>query len=166
VRRLAMPRVELKMKTSLAPEQLMGALLDFTERRPDLWPGLSRKFYEVYEVGDTFARIKEGTSGPPVSVWAREHYDWSIPWRVSWTVEESNFCVPGSAVAMTVSRANGGSNVLLEWNREPSGLRGKLVIPMVARNDGKILRGFIEKALANLEQERDLPTYRPPHSTA
>jgi hypothetical protein len=78
------------MRTSLAPEHLMGAMLDFTERRPDLWPGLAPKFYQVYEVGDTFAVIREGTAGPPFSVWARERYDWSTPWRVSWTVEESN----------------------------------------------------------------------------
>jgi hypothetical protein len=158
-----MPRVEIRLKSSLAPEQLMGAMLDFTERRPDLWPGLSRKFYEVYEVGDTSARVREGTAGPPFSVWARERYDWSTPWNVTWEVEESNFCVPGSGVSMTVSPSNRGSNVVIEWQREPSSWRGKLALPMLVRNDGKMLKRFIEKSFAQLEQQSNLPSYRPPN---
>jgi hypothetical protein len=157
-----MPRVEIRMKASLAPEQLMGAMLDFSERRPDLWPGLARKFYEVYEVEGTSAHVKEGTTGPPFSVWARERYDWSTPWKVTWTVEESNFCVPGSGVTMTVSRANGGSEIFLEWQREPSNWRGKIALPMIARNNGKMLKGFMEKAFSHLEKQPNLPNYQPP----
>jgi hypothetical protein len=162
-----MARVELRMHTSLAPERLMGAMLDFTERRPDLWPGLAGKFFEVYEVGDTFAVVKEGTAGPPFTVWARERYDWSTPWRVSWTVEESNFCTPGSRVTMTVSPSDRvGSDILLDWQREPLNLRGRIAVSMVARNDGKMLRGFMQKSFANLEQQSDLPTYQPPGGPA
>jgi hypothetical protein len=161
-----MAKVELRMQTSLAPEHLMGAMLDFTERRPDLWPGLTRKFYQVYEVGDTFAVIREGTSGPPFSVWARERYDWSTPWRVSWTVEESNFCTPGSGVVMTVSPADGGSDIFLQWQREPSNLRGRIAVSMVSRNDGKMLRGFIQKGFSHLEKQSDLPEYSPPSAPA
>jgi hypothetical protein len=163
---MATAKVELRMRASLAPEHLMGAMLDFTERRPDLWPGLAPKFYQVYEVGDTFAVIREGTAGPPFSVWARERYDWSTPWRVSWTVEESNFCTPGSGVVMTVSPADGGSDVGVEWQREPSNLRGRIAISMASRNEGKMLRGFFQKGLAQLEERSDLPTYRPPSAPA
>lgn len=160
-----MPSVKLRMHTSLRPEQLMGAMLDFSEHRPNLWPGLSRKFYEVYEVGETSARVREGTSGPPFSVWARERYDWSTPWKVAWTAEESNFCTRGSGAVMTVSLADGGSDVLLEWQREPSNLRGRIALAVVARNDGKTLRRLIEKSFRHLEQQHNLPTYQPPSAT-
>lgn len=33
--------------------------------------------YKVYETGDTSADVREGTKGPGMTVWAREHYDWS-----------------------------------------------------------------------------------------
>jgi hypothetical protein len=162
-----MPRVELRMRTALPPERLMGAMLDFTEARPELWPRLSRKFYEVYEVGETFAVVKEGTAGPPFSVWARERYDWSTPWKVSWTVEESNFCTPGSGVVITVSSSEGGgSDVLLEWQREPTNPRGRIALSMVARNGGKMLRGLIQKAFSHLERQSELPGYRPPSAPA
>jgi hypothetical protein len=157
------PRVVLRLHSALAPEQLMGAMVDFTERRPELWPGLSRKLYEVYEASDTSAAVKEGTSGPPFTVWARERYDWATPWQVSWVVEQSNFCAPGSGVVMTVSPATGGrSDVLIEWQREPFGWRGRIAIPMLVRNDAKMLRGFLERALSHLENQPDLPVYRPP----
>jgi hypothetical protein len=63
---------------------------------------------------------------------------------------------------MTVSPADGGSDVGVEWQREPSNLRGRIAIFMASRNEGKMLRGFFQKGFAQLEERSDLPTYRPP----
>ena len=36
-----MPHVEMDMETEVAPEDVTAALLDFTPRRPEIWPGLT-----------------------------------------------------------------------------------------------------------------------------
>jgi hypothetical protein len=103
-----MPHVEVDTDTTLPPERVREALLDFSDRRPDIWPGLDRSLYEVYEVGETTADIKEGSRLPGTTIWAHEHYDWSDPDTVRWTVVESNFCTPGSRVYATLHPRDGG----------------------------------------------------------
>jgi hypothetical protein len=97
-----MTRIVLDLDSPCPPERAIDALVDFTDRRPDLWPALAREFYQVASVGETSAEVREGST-KPIRVWAREHYDWSTPGTVRWTVIESNFCTPGSGVAVTVT---------------------------------------------------------------
>jgi hypothetical protein len=59
-----MPSVDVVVETALAPEAVRAALLDFSERRPDIWPGITRELYEVYSIGETTADVKEGTKMP------------------------------------------------------------------------------------------------------
>src|SRR6266705_3036014 len=104
----SMPKVELDIETSVSPERVQAALLDFSERRPEMWPGIEPSLYEVYSVGETSAEIKEGSKLPGTTVWARERYDWSTPGLITWTVEESNFCAPGSHVSAAIARRSDG----------------------------------------------------------
>jgi hypothetical protein len=152
---------EFDFTSSLPPEKVMGALLDFSKRRPELWAGLAPKYYEVYEVGDTSAFIREG-SGAPFNVWARERYDWSTPWQVAWTVEESNFCTPGDGVVVSVTPADGGSNIHLKWERRGSNLKGRFVVALLAPGNGRMLKSFIKKGFDSLSKKSDLPDYTPP----
>lgn len=39
-------------KTDLMPDQVIAALTDFTERRPEIWPELAPKFYEIHSVDE------------------------------------------------------------------------------------------------------------------
>src|SRR5207244_11928205 len=57
----AMPKVELDLEPTRAPERVRAAPLDFTPRRPETWPGIEPSLYEVYEVGETTALVKEGS---------------------------------------------------------------------------------------------------------
>jgi hypothetical protein len=50
-----MARIELDLRIPLPPDAVRAALVDFSDRRPDVWPGLSRELFEVYQVGDTWA---------------------------------------------------------------------------------------------------------------
>src|SRR5206468_12132222 len=79
-----MPKVELDAETSLAPDRVIAMLTDFSEHRPEVWPGLWEDAYEVYSVGETTAELREGNKSP--KVWARERYDWSKPGTVRWEV--------------------------------------------------------------------------------
>ncbi len=144
-------KVQVEFDHPIAPERAVGALTDFSERRPDLWPDLDRDAYEVHEVGDTWALVTEGSRRP--KVWARERYDWSQPSRVTWTVEESNFCKPGSAVSMQVGPSEGGgSHVAIDWNRSPSGLKGTLMMIAMGVMGKRVLLGSMTRAFDNIQQ--------------
>lgn len=148
-----MAEIEMDIDTTLPPEQVIGALLDFSERRPEVWPGLEPSLYEVYSVGDTEAEIKEGSKLPGAKFWAREHYDWSTPGTVTWTVRDSNFSAPGSYVSATVTpKGGGGSHIHVVWDRTPTSFVGRLVMAVIRRTKGKPVAASIKKALDKLER--------------
>lgn len=119
--------LDATFETTLSPEQAVAALTDFSEARLATWKdSLDPDKFEVYEVGETTARVREGSKMP--NVWAIERYEFG-PGRVSARVEESNFCKPGSGVDYSIeSGADGGSRVDLHWRREPANLKGWLLI--------------------------------------
>jgi hypothetical protein len=141
----------MNVETALAPDRVRAALLDFSEGRPKIWPGIEPSLYEVYTVGETSAEIREGTKLPGMKVWARERYDWSDEKKVRWTVMESNFSTVGSYVEAAVSpREGGGSHVHIVWNREGSTLLGKLVVRAIALTKGKPVADSMQKAFDKL----------------
>jgi hypothetical protein len=149
-----MPHVEVDIETTLPPERVREALLDFTERRPDIWPGLERSLFEVYEVGETTADIKEGSKLPGSTIWAREHYDWSDPDTIRWTVVESNFCTPGSRVYATLHATDGGgTRIHLDWDRTATTWGGRIMVLLIKATNGKPLAMSVEKALRKMEAE-------------
>jgi hypothetical protein len=148
-----MARVELEVETSLPPQRVREALLDFSDRRPDIWPDLERSLYEVYEVRETSADVKEGSKLPGKAIWAKERYDWSSPDTIRWTVEESNFCAPGSYVAASLHPRDGdGTRVHIVWERSGTTLTGKIIIGMIALSRGKPVAASMRKALEALER--------------
>jgi hypothetical protein len=142
-----MARVEWELRTATPPEMVLAALTDFGERRPDLWPDLYRPYYEVYELGETSAEVKEG-SGPPFSIWARERYDWSEPGIVRWAAVESSAFTPGSGMTVRITAADGGgSAVHCVWQRTATTLKGRVLIAMVAWSKGRVLSTRLQKAV-------------------
>jgi len=147
-----MAKFTVAIDSPAEPSKVLGALIDFTDRRPEIWPGLAPEFYEVYSVGEQSAEVKEGSS-KPVKVWARERYDWSTPGVVRWEVEESNFCQPGSYVQVSVRPADGGgSHVDLEWNRTPSNAKGRMMIVIMKLAGPSILKSYMTKTLQRLAE--------------
>lgn len=141
-----MARVEFDLETELNPEEVRAALLDFSDRRPEIWPELDPTAYQVYSVGATSAEIREGSARP--KVWARERYDWSDPDKVRWTVLESNFCKPGSFVeATTTPIREGRTRVHVEWFREPSSFKWRMGLATIVLTRGAPLRSGLRKAL-------------------
>jgi hypothetical protein len=148
-----MPKVELDVETNASPETVRAALLDFSDRRPQIWPGIDARLYEVYAIGDTFADVQEGSTMPGARIWAKEHYDWSGSDVVTWTVRESNFCAAGSYVSAAIApRADGGSRIHLVWNRTPTSMFGRLATVLIRITRGKPIAASFRKALANLER--------------
>ena len=50
-----MPHVVVEVDTDVPAERMMEAATDFSERRPELWPNISREFWQLHDSGSTWA---------------------------------------------------------------------------------------------------------------
>jgi hypothetical protein len=88
---------------------------------------------------------------PGTEVWAVEHYDWSDPDIITWTVKESNFCAPGSYVSTTITPGpTGGNHLHVVWNRAPTTLVGRMAALMIRLTRGRPVAASMKQGLANL----------------
>jgi len=146
--------VEAVVDTDVRSGVIRDALLDFTDRRLDLWPQLDPATYRVHWVRETSAEITEGSPRP--KVWSREHYDWSHPTTITWTAVESNFCKPGSHISMDIAPLDtGGSRVSVTWDRTAASLKGRVALGVVALGGSRLLRWATRKSLGDLARNSD-----------
>ena len=142
-------RLEVEVRSDVAPELIRQALLDFSDRRPEIWPQLDPKTYRVHCVADSSAEVTEGSPLP--KVWSREHYDWSHPSTITWTAVESNFCTPGSHISMDITPdRTGGSQVFVIWDRTAANLRGRVNLAIVRLGGTRLLRWATRKSLSDV----------------
>lgn len=145
---------EYAVESTASPERLIQVLTDFTERRPDYWPALSRRHYEVLDTGEKTALVREGTS----LGWAVERYDWSEPGVVRSICMESNFARPGTEWAMRVTPRDGGSHIQARLERDYKGPLGLLTYSVIAASGGgKLLAKYLRRTLDIIEREEELP---------
>ena len=144
-----MTELRFTVDAPVPPGEVIAALTDFSERRPEIWPDLDPEVYRVDELGPTSAVVREGQRRP--RLWAVEEYDWSAPGTVTWTARESNFCVPGSFMSAGVEPAEGGgSRVQVRWSRRGMGAKGTLIVAMMRLTGGRPLAKSLAGALARL----------------
>ena len=144
-----MPRIEVDVESSASPERVIAGLTNFTERRPELWPGLNPKKYRVYEVGDTWADVQEGNND---MIWARERYDWSTPGTVRWTVHESPFSMTGDFVEVVVSaKPDGGSAIHVIWSRHGKTVAARGMLALIALSRGLPVKKSVMAGLRRIE---------------
>lgn len=119
--------------TRASPEQVLRALTDFTDRRPQIWNRtLDPKTYQVRGLGDSWAVARESTPGSPF--WVVVRYDWSDPTVVRWTEEESSYGGHGTGSVRIAPTDDGGSRLHVEWsNTDPSRTRDKIMLFLLHR---------------------------------
>jgi hypothetical protein len=147
-------KVRFTASTTVPPERVLAAAVDFSERRPELWPSIDPKVYRVLFLGQASAEAIEG-SAVMGGIWARERYDWSTPGVVRAEVEESNIFKPGSSWELRVRpRKEGGSDI--EWisDRQMKGLKGGLTALIMKPFGKKLLAKNLATTLAILERQR------------
>jgi len=150
-----MARVEFTIDTPLPPEQVISALTDFSDRRPEIWPGIHPSLYEVRSVREMSAEVREGSRTPGMAVWAIESYDWSVPGTVSWTIKESNLFDPwGSVSAQIDTRPGGGSRIHVTWNRTGVGFKGRMLVGMIKLSGGRPVAASIKAGLDKMRDQR------------
>ena len=129
--------------------RVRSALLDFTDRRPQIWQGIDPGLYAVYQVGDSYADIHGGSKMPGMAIWAKEHYDWSSPDVITWTVR---VFAPGSHVSAAIlPRGDGGSLIHVLCNRTPTSIAGRLATMLIVATRGTPVSAPIRNALPKLE---------------
>jgi hypothetical protein len=123
-------------------EQVFAAATDFSERRPELWPNISREFWQLHDSGANWA---DATEGSP-SVWAREHYEWSGN-RIVGTTQDSNVWEPGGTWTLTVHPHKGnGSHIHIDLERRFKG-KGWIFYPAVALFGRRMFERNLQKTL-------------------
>lgn len=114
---------DFTIETTVSPERLLAAATDFSDRRPDLWPGISRRSYRVFSLGDHTADVEEGTS----PVHHSYHYEWTDDGTVRAITTEATVMTTGSVWEMRVRpREGGGSIVHIHVEMEFKGAAGLL----------------------------------------
>jgi hypothetical protein len=147
------PRIEYTVESDVPAERVWAAITDFSERRPDWWPNLSRKFYVVHAQGDNWADCTEGTDAPGGGIWARERYEWSGN-RITATPQDSNIFRPGTGTwEMTVDALpGGGSKVHVLNHRHPKG-KGYVAFALMTLAGKRMLTKQLHQALDILRHE-------------
>jgi hypothetical protein len=120
-------RIHYEADGPVPPERFIAALTDFSDRRPELWPGLDANYFKVHELGDTWAEVTEGTDVLG-GVWGREHYDWSQPGLVRLKLMDSADFRPGTVTDYRVTAGPaGGCHVAVDFHRIARSARGRFV---------------------------------------
>ena len=120
--------VEYSLETAATPEVVLGAMTDFTEHRLEVWNGtLDPKKYEVRQLGDTWAVVKEGSPGK--KVWVVLRYDWSRPGIITWELLNSGYAKRGTGVIRVSPGENGGSRLdVVIHHTGPKGVGGAVIL--------------------------------------
>jgi len=128
------------------------AMTDFSEKRAEYFPNLSRKSYRVLESGDKSALVREGT-GP---FFTQERYDWSTDGRIWSVIEESNVVAPGGMTDVRITeRSDGTCRVAVNLDREFVGWLGRLLQVSVGLNGGsRFFRKTYIRMLRNVQRSR------------
>ena len=147
-----MPRIQFTVESDVPPERVMAAATDFSDRRPDIWPNISRRFYEVHDQGENWCECTEG-SDVAGGIWARERYEWSGD-SIRGTVLDSNIFKSGTWELRVAPGGKGGSSVTVVNDRKPKG-KGFMFAPMMMLRGDKLLAGHLRKTLELLRQQPD-----------
>ncbi len=145
-----MARFRYEAEGRVPPQRFVDALIDFSERRPQLWPRLSPSLYQVHRVGDTWAEVTEGTDVLR-GVWAREHYDWSEEGVVRLTLLQSPSFVPGTRIVYRVSTTPTGCRVAVDFHRRARGVKGRIVGALLQLTGPRVFAADLREALRRLE---------------
>jgi hypothetical protein len=126
------------------PEQVIRALVDFSDRRRLIWPETSHPaVYRVHALSETSADVTEGL---PMS-WSREHYDWSQPGRVLLRQVDSNMATPGGVIEYRISPTPNGCRIECDRRRSFIGVRGHLLGGIMVLFGRRLLRSQLRKGL-------------------
>lgn len=140
------------VETSASAEEVLAAAREFSPRRIEIWPNVSRRRFQIHAAGETFIEVTEGALQGVF--WERSRYEWPRPGVVSQVVVDSNVLAPGSTWEITATPNGGGCHVEAAFSREftrtPKGWLARLVNSRAGR---WLYRSDMKRMLRNVESE-------------
>jgi hypothetical protein len=143
--------LDFELETTAPPERVFFAATDFSERRPDHWPLISRKQYRVFLLGEHEAEVEEGTAPGH----HRARYEWSEQDQVvrATTIDASGVRA-GSLWELSASPRPGGGSIVrihqelhFTWTR--MGVMGRLL----SLTGDRLFKRWLKQTLSILEAE-------------
>jgi hypothetical protein len=145
-----MAKIHYEADGEITAARFIAALTDFSAQRPELWPNLDAKFYQLHDLGETWAEVTEGTDVLG-GVFARERYDWSEPGRVTLRLVASPDFRPGTLIDYRVTdRPGGGCHVAVDFQRIATSVRGRFVGLVVQLTGPRRFAADLRETLARL----------------
>ena len=147
-----MPTITITLESSLRPEAVLAAAVDFSDRRSQVFPAVEPEHFVLHSEGRESADVTEGTGTGIGISWERCRYDWSEPGRVTATVTDSNVYALPSAWEISAKPAPGGSRVEMSWVRRfrhgPRGLLFGTAFRLIGR---PMFRRYAKQIVNNLQ---------------
>ena len=143
------------------PAKVIGAMVDFSERRPEIWPNLTPRLYRVHALGPGTADVTEGTALPGMDIWERVTYEWTDSVVRSVLVDGRIFR-PGGTVEFRVVPHGDGSRIFNDYDRRSHTLLGRCLGAMFqlsggATHQANLSTGLRRAALTNSASFRSQP---------
>jgi hypothetical protein len=143
------PRFSFEVVTDVAPGRFVEALCDFSPGRPQRWPNLDRRYYQVHAVTQESAEVTEGSAFAG-GVWERSRYDWHTPGVVRIEVVDSNAFAAGSSWLYQLYPAGDGTRIRVTIDRRPGTVKGRLLAVPLTLIGRRIFRADLQRVLARL----------------
>jgi hypothetical protein len=112
---VGVPKFSFLLDVRDPPANVIGAMVDFSERRPEIWPNLTARLYQVHELGPRTADVTEGTA-LPVDIWERVTYEWTDS-VVRGVITDGRIFEPGGTFEFRVEPYGAGSRISNDYHR-------------------------------------------------
>ncbi len=89
-----MPTITIPLDSTLPPERVLAAAMDFSERRSKVFPAVEPEHFTVHNPAEPSADVTEGTHAGIGVNWERCRYEWSGSEEVIATVTDSTSMHP------------------------------------------------------------------------
>ena len=129
------PKFSFVLDVRDPPEKVIGAMIDFSDRRPEIWPNLSTTIYRAHSVGENTADVTEGTDVPGGGVWERVTYEWTDT-TVKSVITDSKLFQAGGRIELRVEPHGSGSRIHFSIDRKAKTLVGRLVGALMQVSNG------------------------------
>jgi hypothetical protein len=133
------PTFSFQLDVRDPPAAVIGAMVDFSERRPQIWPNLTARLYRVHALGDRTADVTEGTALLGVEVWERVTYEWTDS-VVRSVVTDGRIFRPGGTFEFRVEPHGHGSRITNHYDRRTKTLLGRCAGAMLQLTRGAPIR--------------------------
>ncbi|HZM26914.1 MAG TPA: hypothetical protein VFB89_06130 [Gemmatimonadales bacterium] len=132
---VGVPKFGFKLDVPDPPAKVMAAMVDFSERRPEIWPNLTARLYRVHELDARTADVTEGTALPGVDIWERVTYEWTDS-VVRTVITDGRIFEPGGTTEFRVEPHGAGSRISFDYHRRSKTVLGRCLGAMMQITGG------------------------------